>query len=171
CKRLHTGTANGQKVLLGLNGSLRGIIKVNKGASASRFVTRWNGKCNPFGKINTRKKRPWSPHPQIYSPLAVMRFSFLHRATGTALVCKRLHTGTANGQKVLLGLNGSLRGIIKVNKGASASRFVTRWNGKCNPFGKINTRKKRPWSPHPQIYSPLAVMRFSFLHRATGTAL
>ncbi|KER21753.1 succinate dehydrogenase, cytochrome b556 subunit [Opisthorchis viverrini] len=89
----------------------------------------------------------------------------------TPLLCKRLHTGTTTGQKGLLRLNGSLRGIIKVNKGSTSQQVRDQAEREMQSFWERNITKKRPWSPHLQIYSPPAVMRFSFLHRATGIAM
>ncbi|CAH8481089.1 unnamed protein product [Heterobilharzia americana] len=38
-------------------------------------------------------------------------------------------------------------------------------------FWEKNISAERPWSPHLQVYSAPLVMRFSFLHRATGIAM
>nr|CAH8830729.1 unnamed protein product [Trichobilharzia regenti] len=59
----------------------------------------------------------------------------------------------------------------KAAKGSSSEQVRKQAEKEMQSFWAKNISVKRPWSPHLQVYSPPLVMRFSFLHRATGIAM
>nr|AAW26576.1 SJCHGC03139 protein [Schistosoma japonicum] len=93
------------------------------------------------------------------------------------LCCLRNITGCndafASVTKVSVGL---LRPSIvvrasKAAKGSTSDQVRKQAEKEMQSFWHKNITGGRPWSPHLQIYSAPLVMRFSFLHRATGIAM
>ncbi|CAH8295446.1 unnamed protein product, partial [Schistosoma turkestanicum] len=61
--------------------------------------------------------------------------------------------------------------VAKAAKGSSSDQVRKQAEKEMQSFWEKNVKERRPWSPHLQIYSAPLVMRFSFLHRATGIAM
>ncbi|CAH8475120.1 unnamed protein product [Schistosoma rodhaini] len=75
--------------------------------------------------------------------------------------------------KVSVGLlrPSSIVRTSKAAKGSTSEKVRRQAEKEMQSFWDRNATEKRPWSPHLQAYSPPLVMRFSFLHRATGIAM
>ncbi|KAA3674143.1 succinate dehydrogenase (ubiquinone) cytochrome b560 subunit [Paragonimus westermani] len=83
----------------------------------------------------------------------------------------RLYTHLSYGQKGLSRLNVTFRTLPKFGTKGISQKVRGQAEKEMQSFWAKNFELKRPWSPHLLIYSPPAVMRFSFLHRATGIAM
>ncbi|KAK4473967.1 hypothetical protein MN116_003287 [Schistosoma mekongi] len=59
----------------------------------------------------------------------------------------------------------------KAAKGSTSDQVRRQAEKEMQSFWHKNITGGRPWSPHLQVYSAPLVMRFSFLHRATGIAM
>ncbi|TPP58691.1 Succinate dehydrogenase complex subunit C [Fasciola gigantica] len=64
-----------------------------------------------------------------------------------------------------------LKQVVKAGKGSTSQQVRGQAQKEMQAFWERNIQEKRPWSPHLSVYSPPLVMRFSFLHRATGIAM
>lgn len=83
---------------------------------------------------------------------------------------RRLQTKLSANNGVFLRSSG-LKEIVKASKGSTSRQVRDQAEKEMQAFWERNIQQKRPWSPHLTIYSPPLVMRFSFLHRATGIAM
>ncbi|VDP38808.1 unnamed protein product [Schistosoma margrebowiei] len=75
--------------------------------------------------------------------------------------------------KVSVGLlrPSSVVRTTKAAKGSTSENVRRQAEKEMQSFWDRNATERRPWSPHLQVYSAPLVMRFSFLHRATGIAM
>ncbi|CAH8455461.1 unnamed protein product [Schistosoma bovis] len=93
------------------------------------------------------------------------------------LCCLRNLTGFSDVfgpvSKVSVGLlrPSSIVRTAKAAKGSASEKVRRQAEKEMQSFWDRNATERRPWSPHLQVYSAPLVMRFSFLHRATGIAM